>query len=89
MRGFVTVVLLLLAAPPATAGLYNTSEPDVEKKSDPGVDPRDWFILVFRDTLAQLRSIGLREVPIDKPLRKRCLAQVLMVIEQSREYCLH
>ncbi len=71
MRGFAAFLCLFLLASTAAAGLYNTSEPDVEKRTDPGVDPRDWFQLVFRDTLAQLRSIGLREVPVDKPLRKR------------------
>ncbi len=65
------LAIVLCHAAVTAAGLYNTSEPGEEKKSDPGIDSRDWFPLVFRDTLFKLRSIGIAKPPIDNPLRKR------------------
>jgi hypothetical protein len=64
-------VILLLGGAPSFAGLYNTSEPGEEKKSDPGIDSGDWFRFVFRTTLLQLRTIGMATPPLDNPLRKR------------------
>lgn len=67
--------ILLSAESVACAGLYNTSEPDEQRKSDPAIDPGDCFVRVFRDTLLQLRSIGIPNPPLDNPLRKRYVLQ--------------
>src|SRR5262249_33916098 len=42
-----------------------TSEPDEGKLG------RDNFELVFRDSLIRLRTLAMRQVPLDNPLRKR------------------
>jgi tetratricopeptide (TPR) repeat protein len=67
MRGTALLALTFLfcAGTSASAGLYNTSEPDEEKVG------RDNFTLVFRDTLLRLRTIGMPKVPLDNPLRQR------------------
>ena len=70
MRGLVLLTWagLLCATTTASAGLYNTSEPEEGKFG------RDNFALVFRDTLLHLRTIGMRrQIPNDNPLRKRYL----------------
>jgi tetratricopeptide (TPR) repeat protein len=58
---------MLLYSSSASAGLYNTSEPEEGKFG------RDNFVLVFRDSLLRLRTIGMRQVQNDNPLRKRYL----------------
>jgi tetratricopeptide (TPR) repeat protein len=60
-----TLTLLICSANTASAGLYNTSEPDEGKLG------RDNFELVFRDSLIRLRTLAMRQVPLDNPLRKR------------------
>ena len=72
MRNYLLAcAILACAGPAASGGLYNTSEPEEERKSDRGIDSGDWFALVFRDTLLHLRSIGMSKPPLDNPLRKR------------------
>src|SRR5205823_14214979 len=71
-RGLLACGIVLCAGTSASAGLYNSSEPEVAKLG------RDNFILVFRDTLLHLRTIGMREVPIDNTLRKRYLLQAIL-----------
>src|SRR5580704_14949315 len=72
MRGGLLALSVLLFASSASAGLYNTSEPDEAKLG------RDNFTRVFRDTLLRLRTIGMREVPFDNSLRKRYLLQAAL-----------
>ena len=74
-KGLLSLILLLGVAPLAWAGLYNTSEPEEEKKSDPTIKKDDWFKDVFRVTLLHLRSIGIANPPVDSPLRKRYVLQ--------------
>jgi tetratricopeptide (TPR) repeat protein len=76
MKLFLTVLMALAAtATAARGGLYNTSEPEEERKSDLSLDSGDWFPLVFRETLIRLRSIGITSAPRDNALRKRYVQQ--------------
>jgi tetratricopeptide (TPR) repeat protein len=65
--GLLACAVLLCGATPTFAGLYNSSEPDEGKLG------RDNFVLVFRDSLLRLRTIGMRQIQNDNPLRKRYL----------------
>ena len=70
--GILALTLLAWAGTSVSAGLYNTSEPDEGKLG------RDNFTLVFRDTLLRLRTIGMAQVPLDNPLRKRYLLEAAL-----------
>jgi tetratricopeptide (TPR) repeat protein len=70
---FLLAGLFLFEAIPARAGLYNTSEPEEEKRSSPNIAPRDSFEKVFRTTLKHLSTIAKPQVEADNPLRKRYL----------------
>jgi tetratricopeptide (TPR) repeat protein len=74
-KGLLSLCLLICVTSSGWAGLYNTSEPEEEKKSDPSIDKGDWFPIVYRKTLLQLRSIGIANPPFDNPLRKRYVLQ--------------
>lgn len=66
--GLIVLVSTFLAPAPLRAGVYNTAEPD-EGPLDPN------FLGKFRDTLLILRTIGMPQVPVERPLRKRYLLQ--------------
>jgi tetratricopeptide (TPR) repeat protein len=63
--GLLGLAMILCAATDASAGLYNTAEPEEGKLG------RNNFELVFRDTLLHLRSIGIPNIQVDNALRKR------------------
>src|SRR5262245_56307730 len=65
----IVAILTIFTAPCiAAAGVYNTAESD-EGPLDPN------FMGKFRDTLLILRTIGMPQVPVERPLRKRYLLQ--------------
>jgi len=66
--GIVAILTILTVPGLSIAGLYNTAEPD-EGPLDPN------FLGKFRDTLLILRTIGMPQVPVERPLRKRYLLQ--------------
>jgi tetratricopeptide (TPR) repeat protein len=61
------LVVFLAWGDDATAGLYNPLEPDEGKMA---VTPREVFV-DFRGLINSLRSISLRDVQFDNPLRRR------------------
>jgi tetratricopeptide (TPR) repeat protein len=67
MPGFFLLTIALTHPSIASAGLYNTAEPD-EGSLDPNY-------LKFGETLNVLRSIGADKVEVERPLRKRYLLQ--------------